>query len=55
MSAGVRIIQRVVVDVRIAIERLRVEGPGDNRIGLSKPPQGRVVVAGVVEGMVPSG
>ena len=49
MSGRVVELERVVVDVGVAVEHPGVSGVRDKDVWLNKPPQRRVIPAGVVE------
>jgi hypothetical protein len=49
VSAGVRVLQRVVEDVGVPVEGLRIVGVLDNGVRADETPDGGIVVAGVVE------
>ncbi|GAP62735.1 hypothetical protein ARMA_1158 [Ardenticatena maritima] len=58
MPTRVRVPQRVVAHIGIAVEGLRVAGPGDKGVGLDETAQGGVVIAGFVvvkaQGVIPA-
>ena len=49
MPAGVRIPQRIIADIAVPVQGLRVARPRHNDVGLDEAPEHGVVVAGVVE------
>ena len=49
MARGVGEVDRVVVGIAVAVQRLRVARLGDDGVGGDEPPQGRIVVPGVIE------
>ena len=49
MARAITLLERVAEDIGVSIETLRILRLGDQCIGLSEPPQRRVVVSRVVE------
>ena len=49
MATWIRILERIIVDVAIPIEALRIGRAGDNRIRLNEATQRAVVVTCIVE------
>jgi len=47
-TARVRVLQRVVDAVAVAVQGLRVAEALDNRIRADKPPNHRIIVSGIV-------
>ena len=48
MTGWIGVLERVVVNVGIAVQRLRVPGVRHDRVGLDEPAQFGIVIAGVV-------
>ncbi len=49
MAGGVNEVDRVVVDIAVAVEALGVAGVRNDRIRGNKAPQGGIIVAGMIE------